>query len=218
MMRAPLGLGVLLVTAVGVSEAAVLRVPSEYPTIQAGIDASVDGDTVLVAPGRYSGTGNARLAIRKPITLLCEQGPLTCVIDSEGSRSNPGYGIGIGTDSEASVIVDGFTITGGYGHSGMAGAIACGGDSNVEIRNCVISENTAYGGGGGVRIAGSDRTHVTLSNCIITGNRCIGERSIGGGVFCDGAVPRWRRTEYSRVVLRNCVVAGNQAAFGGGAN
>ena len=31
----------------------VIHVPGDYTTIQAGIDASVDGDTVLVADGIY---------------------------------------------------------------------------------------------------------------------------------------------------------------------
>lgn len=35
-----------------------LRVPAEYATIQAAVDASVDGDVVLIADGVYTGAGN----------------------------------------------------------------------------------------------------------------------------------------------------------------
>ncbi|MCC6427205.1 MAG: hypothetical protein IT435_10340 [Phycisphaerales bacterium] len=34
--------------------AADLHVPADYPTIQAGIDAASDGDSVVVAPGTYA--------------------------------------------------------------------------------------------------------------------------------------------------------------------
>jgi hypothetical protein len=37
----------------GVCNATIINVPDDYATIQAGIDASEDGDTVLVQPGRY---------------------------------------------------------------------------------------------------------------------------------------------------------------------
>ncbi|MBI2671057.1 hypothetical protein HYX18_03730, partial [Candidatus Woesearchaeota archaeon] len=52
-------------------EARTLRVPSEYPTIQLAVDASVDGDEVLVAPGRYS--EDIRI-VSKAITLKSELG------------------------------------------------------------------------------------------------------------------------------------------------
>lgn len=35
-----------------------LHVPGTYPTIQAAINAAVNGDQVLVAPGTYAGSGN----------------------------------------------------------------------------------------------------------------------------------------------------------------
>lgn len=31
----------------------IINIPEDYSTIQAGIDASVDGDTVLAKPGTY---------------------------------------------------------------------------------------------------------------------------------------------------------------------
>ncbi|MEE3193985.1 MAG: hypothetical protein VX289_05625, partial [Candidatus Poribacteria bacterium] len=49
--------------------AATVSVPEEQPTIQAGIEATVDGDTVLVSSGTYTGTGNVNLDFKgKAIT------------------------------------------------------------------------------------------------------------------------------------------------------
>ena len=45
--------------------ASVINIPSDYPTIQEGIHASVSGDTVLVADGIYF----ENLTINREITL-----------------------------------------------------------------------------------------------------------------------------------------------------
>ena len=54
----PACLGILLVCLSNPCLAATIRVPSEQPTILAGMTLANPGDTVLVAPGVYSGDGN----------------------------------------------------------------------------------------------------------------------------------------------------------------
>lgn len=45
---------VITVSFYSIASSTVINVPADYPTIQAGINAAVNGDTVLVAPGTYS--------------------------------------------------------------------------------------------------------------------------------------------------------------------
>ncbi len=61
---------------------ATLIVPTEYPNIQASIDASVDGDTVLVLDGVYSGEGNVNIEIdhRNNLFIISENGADVCNI------------------------------------------------------------------------------------------------------------------------------------------
>ena len=67
------------------AESNIVRVPADQPTIQAGLDAADNGDTVLVADGIYTSDGNRDIDFPcKNIVLKSENGPLTTIIDCEG--------------------------------------------------------------------------------------------------------------------------------------
>lgn len=85
-----------------------LYVPSHYPTIQDGINATMNGDIVLVAPGTYE--ENIRF-FGKRITLKSTDGAESTVID--GMQSGPVVRFQDGELSDA--VLEGFTITNGSG-------------------------------------------------------------------------------------------------------
>jgi len=143
--------------------ATTIRVPTtEYPTIQAGIDAASDGDTILVADGTYTGEGNKDIDINgKAITVQSENGPSKCIIDCEGN------GRGFYLQSDAKSTINGFTITNGVANYG--GAIRCV-KSNTII-NCRIIDNQANASGGGVFfVLGNLYQPARIINCIFAGN------------------------------------------------
>ena len=92
----------------------IIKVPDDYPTIQAAIDAAaIDGDTIQVAAGTYK----ENLAITKGITLsggwsadFTTREPGASTIDGQGL----GRVISITTDSDSTMVtIDGFTIVNG---------------------------------------------------------------------------------------------------------
>ena len=62
---------IILTPSLGLSD--TLYVPDDYLTIQEAIDAAVNGDTVLVAPGTYAENIDFK---GKAITVTSEQGDL----------------------------------------------------------------------------------------------------------------------------------------------
>jgi serine protease len=163
--------------------AAVIHVPVDQPTIQAGIDAAMDGDTVLVGPGTYSELIDFS---GKNIVVRSTSGPEMTIIDGDGI-SEGGSVAAIGTGSGPETILEGFTIT-----NGRRGGITCW-NSSPTITNNIISNNgyletyggDTYAGGHGIRTSGGSPT--ISSNLIIhnTGSGGIVDHSSSSGQ--DGA-------------------------------
>jgi hypothetical protein len=151
-----------------------------FKTIQAGIDAAYDGDTVLVADGTYTGIGNKNLDFGgKAITVKSENGAAVTIIDCK--KDGRGFCFHSG-ETELSVV-DGFTITNGYvGSDEGGGGIECSNSSSPTIRNNTITGNSS-GFGGGIACNSS---YPTISNNTITGNSAAND---GGGIECYQSSP-----------------------------
>ena len=186
--------------------------PSDFRTIQAAVDDANDGDTVLVAPGTYTGDGNRDIEFKgKAITVKSEDGPETCIIDCQGSENEPHRGFYFHSAEDANSILDGFSIHNGY-VSDSGGGIFCS-MAGPRIRGCVIAACAAVTGGGGIAAIRSD---VLVDDCVIVGNRAGGYRErtgAGGGImsYNDGGAAR-------PPVFTRCIIVGNQTkgGYGGG--
>ncbi len=185
-----------------------INVPSDQPTIQAGIDAAVDGDTVLVADGIYSGNGNRDIAFgSKQVVVKSENGPDVTIIDCQGSETEPHRGFIIRSNKISGATIDGLQIINGYAPFDYADGKSAGGcilsvSSEISfIKNCILRDSQAKDFGGAVA---SDSSSPWLDNCQII-NNSAGE--CGGGAY-------WN---YSRGVPlnTNVVFDGNMAKKGG---
>ena len=126
-----------------------IRVPADQPTIQAGIDAAMEGDTVLVADGTYIHEGNHDLRVHgKAIVIRSENGPAFCKIDMLAGPGLPRRGFNIRDGEGRDTVIEGFTITRGF-VSAYGPGIYCY-RSSPTIRNNIITENDSDARGGGI--------------------------------------------------------------------
>jgi len=129
-----------ILTTASIGLATTIHVPSQQPTIQAGIDAAVDGDTVLVAAGYYTGEGNRDIDfLGKAIMVVSEHGPYSTSIDCEGSEEDPHRAFLFQTGEVTSSVLKGFTIKGSYCSNSLpdCGAIFCD-NSSPTIRGIIL--------------------------------------------------------------------------------
>ncbi|MHC4571446.1 MAG: right-handed parallel beta-helix repeat-containing protein [Planctomycetota bacterium] len=177
-----------------------------FATIQKAINSAFDGDTVIVADGTYTGSGNRNIDfLGKAITVRSESGPESCVIDCNGTQEDRHRGFYFHNGEDASSILDGFTITGGYAKYG--GAIFCEFNNSPTITNCIINGNLAVGRSGessyGGGISCNYKSKPTITNCTISNNSAW----YGGGIICD---------RDSNAVISNCTISNNSARYLGG--
>ena len=166
----------------------IINVPSQYTTIQAAINASVNGDTVLVAPGTYMENINFRgkkivltsnfYTTNDPATIYA-----TVINGSNPTYADTGSCVIINRNEDSTTVLQGFAITGGTGTKWFdehgAGLYREGGGILIQYSSPVIQYNFIYNnqvtnisgvpstGGGGMRIGDS---YPRIYNNIIMNN------------------------------------------------
>lgn len=173
---------IFFLLAPGFAPGADIYVPDHFSTIQGAINASVDGDSVIVRPGTYLENIDF---IGKAITVKSERGAEFTVIDG-GNPANPDEAsvVYFRSCEDRDAVLSGFTITNGTGTSpapydNYGGGIYCMG-SSPTITNNIISGNSAWvGSGGGIYC---DTSSPIIENNTICNNSAELE---GGGIFAD---------------------------------
>jgi parallel beta-helix repeat protein len=209
--------------------AGIVRVPQDQPSIQAGINAAVNGDTVLVADSTYYENINFN---GKPITVASYM-----IIDNDSTHrdstiidgsqpTNPDVGsvVSFVSGEDTNSVIYGFTITGGTGtlygsDPRVGGGIHCGNSGARIIHNKIISNSVTHdqvcnGGGIGyfpfrntkyVIIEDNIIARNTLNSLVGTG----GAGTNGGGIFLTRG-----RIIHNKIFLNTS--SGQTHASGGG--
>ncbi len=198
-------------------------VPSQYPTIQAAIDASaLYGDVVIIAPGIYTGPGNWDIDLRGRTITVQSTNPddpdvvAGTIIDCYNPVPS-GYHRGFIFQSfySSETIVSGLTIIGGQtGPMDGGGDLKDGGGmrfancGSPTIKNCVITYNNASQGGG---ISCTNNAAPVFINCTISENWAT---QTGGGGYCYYASPKF----FDCTIIGNFTTAAGSAGlnYGGG--
>ena len=182
----------------------------DAPTIQAGIDSSAVGDTVLVMPGRYL----ENIDFKGKAIVVSGSNAEATIID--GSGQPEACVLFINGEDRSSVLTR-FTITGGVGHRFGIGNSRFGGgiyvsNSAPTIKDNIIEDNSANtsvdgtrtGFGGGIYCGSSSFTSPLLEGNTI-------ERNIaginGGGVAVSGNVAP---------TIIGCTIKANETVTGDG--
>ncbi len=159
---------------------APIQVPADFATIQAAIDAAVDGDSVHVAPGIYFESLDF---LGKGIAVKATAGPLETIVDAGGVDTVVRFISGEGPDAR----LRGFTLRNGdaVGRGGNGGGVLCASMAEPVIEQCLIVQNRASNGlgggwGGGVACINASPT---LIKCVIADNTAVFQ---GAGLFTNG--------------------------------
>jgi uncharacterized repeat protein (TIGR01451 family) len=200
-------LALVLVSAVVLARpamASTLNVPSQYADINSAINAATNGDTVLVADGTYTGSGNGGMVTAKAITLQSVNGAASTIVDLgskyflqvTGNMTISGFtfinstsGVGVLKFYADATLQDSVFRNNNSGFN-FVGAVSTQGGTQT-ITRCVFDHNTGLG-------ALNANSTVTVVDSTFTNNT---------GAFGSGAI----YANTATIHVTGSTFAGNQS-------
>ena len=217
----------LLITGASLAQTINVGPGQTYTTIQEGINAASNGDTVLVAPGTYNENINFN---GKAITVISSQGAANTIIQGDGTAAV----VTFNSAEQRNSVLDGFTIQGVSNPTPSQSSTGVEVGSAPTILNNIITNNYCngidvfFGGpliqgnvisytnktnngqcasftGSGIALDGNSTPASVVIGNTITNNQAIGY--FGGGIIIWAA---------ENVVIEDNVIANNSAIQNGG--
>ncbi|MBT4035059.1 MAG: T9SS type A sorting domain-containing protein [Candidatus Marinimicrobia bacterium] len=198
----------ILVSAISLT-ANTINVPIDQPTIQAGIDASVNGDTVLVQPGTYQENINYNGNNIVVGSLMLTTGDTNYIQQTVIDGGESPHVVEFSSNEDSTAVLLGFTIL-----NGSTQGIFCE-YSSPNILSCTISHSVrgiwCWASSpriNDVVVTNNDESgiwigyesHPFITNSTISNNN-------GGGIHC---------TNYSNPTLVDVHIEGNHVSSGSG--
>ena len=204
--------------------ATIINIPTDQPTIQEGINVSVNGDTVLVQLGTYIENINYNGKNITVASLFLTTEDPTIISQTIIDGNQDGTVVTFENGEDSTTLLYGFTITNGNAYYG--GGIKCRDYSSPGLENLIITNNNSVYSGGGLYC--KNNSSPELEDVIIKGN----STSFGGGIYCDNDSNLYienvkivnNSSNYgsgiycgdSNPILKNLIITGNTASQGGG--
>jgi predicted outer membrane repeat protein len=177
----------------------------DFPDLASALSHAISSDVIELEDGIYGGPGNRNLDFHgRAITIRSRSGnPAGCILDADGSASNPGRlfhfnsGEGVGTRLQQLTLRGGWVD--GDDYAGLGGAILIR-HADPQIEECIFSGNRATGGGAIACLTSSPQ----ITGCEFRDNQATAG---GGGISLDAG---------SHPTITHSLFHANSAGYGGG--
>jgi hypothetical protein len=199
---------------IGITFATVINIPADFSTIQEGIDASSDGDTVLVQPSTYYENINFNGHNITLGSMFIMTGDTSYISQTVINGNQSGSVVIFENGEDSTAILSGIRLTGGIGTTTFIdepgdGGIFGGGvlihTADPILDHLIIIGNGANKGGGTAVIY----SNTIISNSIISDNFTyagLNENQNGAGIFCY----------QSPIEIINCRIVNNSSGYSSG--